>query len=151
MKPYAGTIYRYEMAVECHRWILARPSRSSRRLGLHQHGVRTSCPPIDFLHLLDHPRFFFMRSGLGMMEYLDFFEDVGMEPIMAVWSGKYLLPVFPLLSILYGPCTVTHTRLFPAVLGYSRGGTSEPEGNLAGFIQQAKDQVSEPFPGDEEA
>ncbi|KAM5542492.1 hypothetical protein V8D89_003951 [Ganoderma adspersum] len=51
-------------------------------------------------------------DGLGMMEYLEFFEDVGMEPIMVVWSG------------------------------YSLGGTSEPEDNLAGFIQQAKDQIN---------
>ena len=31
----------------------------------------------------------FVRSGLGLLEYLQFFEDVGMEPIMAVWSGEY--------------------------------------------------------------
>lgn len=30
----------------------------------------------------------FVRSGLGLLEYLQFFEDVGMEPIMAVWSGE---------------------------------------------------------------
>ena len=30
-------------------------------------------------------------SGLGLLEYLEFFEDVGMEPIMAVWSGEYTL------------------------------------------------------------
>ena len=28
-------------------------------------------------------------SGLGLLEYLTFFEDVGMEPIMAVWSGEF--------------------------------------------------------------
>ena len=28
-----------------------------------------------------------MHSGLGLLEYLLFLEDVGMEPIMAVWSG----------------------------------------------------------------
>ena len=27
------------------------------------------------------------KSGLGLKEYLDFIEDVGMQPIMAVWSG----------------------------------------------------------------
>lgn len=27
-------------------------------------------------------------SGLGLLEYLQFFEDAGMEPIMAVWSGQ---------------------------------------------------------------
>ncbi|KAI0711223.1 glycoside hydrolase [Earliella scabrosa] len=51
-------------------------------------------------------------DGLGLLEYLEFIEDVGMEPIMAVWSG------------------------------YALGGTSEPESNLAGFIQQAKDQIN---------
>ncbi|PIL37709.1 hypothetical protein GSI_01403 [Ganoderma sinense ZZ0214-1] len=65
-------------------------------------------------------------DGLGMMEYLQFFEDVGMEPIMAVWSGEYLLLVF----------------LLPGIEWYSLGGTSEPETNLAGFIQQAKDQIN---------
>ena len=28
-------------------------------------------------------------SGLGLLEFLQFFEDVGMEPIMAVWAGKF--------------------------------------------------------------
>ena len=28
-------------------------------------------------------------SGLGLLEYLQFIEDVGMQPIMAVWSGEY--------------------------------------------------------------
>lgn len=28
-------------------------------------------------------------SGLGLKEYLDFIVDVGMQPIMAVWSGVY--------------------------------------------------------------
>ncbi|TFK90312.1 glycoside hydrolase family 51 protein [Polyporus arcularius HHB13444] len=51
-------------------------------------------------------------DGLGLLEYLEFFEDVGMEPIMAVWSG------------------------------YALGGTSEPESQLAPFIQQAKDQIN---------
>ena len=31
-----------------------------------------------------------VTSGLGLLEYLEFFEDVGMEPIMAVWSGAYI-------------------------------------------------------------
>ena len=26
-------------------------------------------------------------SGLGLKEFLDFIEDVGMQPIMAVWAG----------------------------------------------------------------
>ncbi|RPD65586.1 glycoside hydrolase [Lentinus tigrinus ALCF2SS1-7] len=56
-------------------------------------------------------------DGLGLLEYLEFFEDVGMEPIMAVWSGD-------------------------RVSGYALGGTSEPESQLAPFIQQAKDQIN---------
>ncbi|KAI9063568.1 glycoside hydrolase family 51 protein [Trametes sanguinea] len=51
-------------------------------------------------------------DGLGLLEYLQFFEDVGMEPIMAVWAG------------------------------YSLGGTSLPENQLAPYIQQAKDQIN---------
>ena len=34
----------------------------------------------------------------------------------------------------------------PPFSGYALGGTSEPESALAGFIQQAKDQVSASFP-----
>ncbi|KAI0635237.1 glycoside hydrolase family 51 protein [Trametes polyzona] len=51
-------------------------------------------------------------DGLGLLEYLQFFEDTGMEPIMAVWAG------------------------------YSLGGTSLPENQLAPYIQQAKDQIN---------
>ncbi|OBZ77389.1 putative alpha-L-arabinofuranosidase A [Grifola frondosa] len=51
-------------------------------------------------------------DGLGLLEFLNFFEDVGMEPIMAVWSG------------------------------YSLGGTSLAENALAPYIQQAKDQIN---------
>ncbi|KAI1785451.1 glycoside hydrolase family 51 protein [Ganoderma leucocontextum] len=51
-------------------------------------------------------------DGLGLLEYLEFFEDVGMEPIMAVWSGEYFFRA------------------------------PEPESALAGFIQQAKDQIN---------
>ncbi|EPS96452.1 hypothetical protein FOMPIDRAFT_47951 [Fomitopsis schrenkii] len=50
-------------------------------------------------------------DGLGLLEYLLFFEDVGMQPIMAVWAG------------------------------YSLNGESEPEGALEPFIQQAIDQI----------
>lgn len=57
----------------------------------------------DFIHVL--------HSGLGLLEYLEFFEDTNMEPIMAVWSG------------------------------YALGGTSIAESGLAPYIQQAKDQV----------
>lgn len=42
----------------------------------------------------DHAKFSF--SGLGLLEYLTFFEDAGMEPIMAVWSGES-----PLTAQLY--------------------------------------------------
>ncbi|CAL1709187.1 unnamed protein product [Somion occarium] len=51
-------------------------------------------------------------DGLGLLEYLTFFEDAGMEPIMAVWSG------------------------------YALGGTNLPENQLAPYIQQAKDQIN---------
>lgn len=29
-------------------------------------------------------------SGLGLLDYLNWCEDLNMEPIMAVWSGKFL-------------------------------------------------------------
>ncbi|KAH9896932.1 glycoside hydrolase [Cubamyces lactineus] len=51
-------------------------------------------------------------DGLGLLEYLQFFEDAGMEPIMAVWAG------------------------------YSLGGTSLAENQLDPYIQQAKDQIN---------
>nr|6ZPS_AAA Chain AAA, MgGH51 [Meripilus giganteus]6ZPV_AAA Chain AAA, MgGH51 [Meripilus giganteus]6ZPW_AAA Chain AAA, MgGH51 [Meripilus giganteus]6ZPX_AAA Chain AAA, MgGH51 [Meripilus giganteus]6ZPY_AAA Chain AAA, MgGH51 [Meripilus giganteus]6ZPZ_AAA Chain AAA, MgGH51 [Meripilus giganteus]6ZQ0_AAA Chain AAA, MgGH51 [Meripilus giganteus]6ZQ1_AAA Chain AAA, MgGH51 [Meripilus giganteus] len=51
-------------------------------------------------------------DGLGLLEYLQFFEDTGMEPIMAVWAG------------------------------YSLGGTSLAENQLAPYIQQAIDQIN---------
>ncbi|KAI0694224.1 glycoside hydrolase family 51 protein [Cytidiella melzeri] len=51
-------------------------------------------------------------DGLGLLEYLEFLEDVGMEPIMAVWSG------------------------------YALGGTQIAEVDLAPYIQQAKDQIN---------
>ncbi|KAH9941309.1 glycoside hydrolase family 51 protein [Epithele typhae] len=51
-------------------------------------------------------------DGLGMLEYLEFFEDVGMEPIMAVWSGKCLF-----------------ARVWAAA-------------NLQPYIQQAIDQIN---------
>ncbi|TBU48917.1 glycoside hydrolase [Dichomitus squalens] len=57
-------------------------------------------------------------DGLGLLEFLQFFEDVGMEPIMAVWSGEYIFR------------------------RYALGDTSEPESALAPFIQQAKDQIN---------
>ncbi|KAI0076533.1 glycoside hydrolase family 51 protein [Panus rudis PR-1116 ss-1] len=51
-------------------------------------------------------------DGLGLLEYLQFFEDANMEPIMAVWSG------------------------------YALGGTNLPENQLAPYIQQAIDQIN---------
>lgn len=53
-----------------------------------------------------------------------------MEPIMAVWSGKS--PYLHMSSI---------TEKFRTLLGYSLGGTSLPENELAPYIQQAIDQV----------
>ncbi|PCH45070.1 glycoside hydrolase family 51 protein [Wolfiporia cocos MD-104 SS10] len=50
-------------------------------------------------------------DGLGLLEYLTFIEDVGMQPFMAVWSG------------------------------YSLNGQSVPEDELEPYIQQAIDQI----------
>ncbi|KAF9476812.1 alfa-L-arabinofuranosidase precursor [Pholiota conissans] len=51
-------------------------------------------------------------DGLGLMEYMHWCEDLGMEAIMAIWAG------------------------------YALGGTSLAEGDLAPYIQQAKDQIN---------
>ncbi|KAI0088820.1 glycoside hydrolase family 51 protein [Irpex rosettiformis] len=51
-------------------------------------------------------------DGLGLLEYLQFIEDAGMEPIMAVWAG------------------------------YALGGTSVAETGLKPYIQQAIDQIN---------
>ncbi|KAF7797072.1 hypothetical protein EIP86_008264 [Pleurotus ostreatoroseus] len=67
-------------------------------------------------------------DGLGLLEYLQFFEDADMEPIMAVWSGKPL-------QLLVNAQADTGT-------GYSLGGTSLPESQLAPYIQQAVDQIN---------
>lgn len=34
------------------------------------------------------------KSGLGLKEYLDFIEDEGAQPIMAVWSGSCFAEIF---------------------------------------------------------
>ncbi|KAF9476813.1 arabinofuranosidase [Pholiota conissans] len=51
-------------------------------------------------------------DGLGLLEYLNWCEDLGMQPIMAVWAG------------------------------YSLGGTSLAESALQPYIQQAIDQIN---------
>ncbi|KAF8189373.1 glycoside hydrolase family 51 protein [Pholiota molesta] len=51
-------------------------------------------------------------DGLGLMEYMNWCEDLGMEAIMAIWAG------------------------------YDLGGTSVAEGDLAPYIQQAMDQIN---------
>ncbi|KAK7678667.1 hypothetical protein QCA50_018248 [Cerrena zonata] len=51
-------------------------------------------------------------DGFGILEYLEFFEDTNMEPIMAVWDG------------------------------YALGGTAVPQAGLDPYIQQAKDQIN---------
>lgn len=51
-------------------------------------------------------------DGLGLLEYLNWCEDSGMQPIMAVWAG------------------------------FALGGTSVAEGQLGPYIQQAIDQIN---------
>lgn len=84
-------------------------------------GIR---PGPDTLHAM-------RSSGLGLLEYLEFFEDTGMEPIMAVWAGEY--------SVRDGS---TQGRALTPHTGYALGGTSVAENALPPFIQQAADQVS---------
>ncbi|KAJ7698743.1 alfa-L-arabinofuranosidase precursor [Mycena rosella] len=51
-------------------------------------------------------------DGLGLMEYLNWCEDLNMQPIMAIWSG------------------------------FALGGTSVAEADLEPYIQQAIDQIN---------
>ncbi|TFK66343.1 alfa-L-arabinofuranosidase precursor [Pluteus cervinus] len=51
-------------------------------------------------------------DGLGLLEYLEWCEDLEMEPIMGVWAG------------------------------YALGGTSVPENQLQPYIQEATDQIN---------
>ncbi|TDL13172.1 family 51 glycoside hydrolase, partial [Rickenella mellea] len=53
-------------------------------------------------------------DGLGLKEYLDFLEDVGMPSIMAIWAG------------------------------YALNGETAPESQMAQYIQEAADQVCVP-------
>ena len=46
-------------------------------------------------------------SGLGLLEYLHFIEDIGAEPIMAVWDGKRAVTGRNLGSALY-PMLMTY-------------------------------------------
>lgn len=71
-------------------------------------------------------------SGLGFYEYLLWCEDLGMEPIMAVWAGKQRFP----------DCV---TRVLMSA-GYSLGGTNLAQNQLGPYIQQAIDQVSVALP-----
>ncbi|THH32552.1 hypothetical protein EUX98_g1638 [Antrodiella citrinella] len=64
------------------------------------------------LYLTDQVEWVIGVIGLGLLEYLTFFEDAGMEPIMAVWSG------------------------------YTLGGTNLAEDQLAPYIVQARDQIN---------
>jgi alpha-N-arabinofuranosidase len=68
-------------------------------------------PSLCFLCFLCGRKLITLSSGLGLLEYLYWCEDVGMEPIMAVWSG------------------------------FALGGISVPENELQPYIQQAIDQV----------
>ncbi|KAK7062846.1 hypothetical protein VNI00_000342 [Paramarasmius palmivorus] len=58
---------------------------------------------------------YFNTDGLGLLDYLLWCEDVGMEPIMAVWAGL-------------------------ALSGGS--GTSVPESQLGPYVQEAIDQIN---------
>ncbi|TDL26963.1 glycoside hydrolase [Rickenella mellea] len=51
-------------------------------------------------------------DGLGLKEYLDFLEDVGMPSIMAIWAG------------------------------YALNGETAPESQMAQYIQEAADQIN---------
>ncbi|EAU81465.2 alpha-L-arabinofuranosidase A [Coprinopsis cinerea okayama7 len=73
------------------RWSIDREARSNGRLDLCQHRL---------------------PSGLGLLEYLYWCEDINAEPIMGVWAG------------------------------YALGGTSVPENQLGPYIQQAIDQIN---------
>jgi hypothetical protein len=68
-------------------------------------------------------------SGLGLLEYMYLCKDMEMEPIMAVWAG---------LSHL------SRTEIVAEIVsaGYSLGGGSLSEDELAPYIQIAIDQIN---------
>ena len=70
-------------------------------------------------------------SGLGLLEYLYWCEDLDMQPIMAVWAGEWY-PSNASLQYIY-------------FSGFSLSGQSLPENQLAPYIQQAIDQVGSHF------
>lgn len=84
--------------------LLDRPGRQGDWGYVNTECVIISIAPYDGAHLIAF-------SGFGILEYLEFFEDTNMEPIMAVWDG------------------------------YALGGTAVPQAGLDPYIQQAKDQV----------
>lgn len=45
--------------------------------------------------------FLTLYSGLDLLEYMYFCEDLGMEPIMAVWAGRYPFSDLRVMSKLY--------------------------------------------------
>lgn len=71
----------------------------------------------------------FRTSGLGLLEYLNWCEDLDMQPIMAVWSGERG-------SCLYDPFFLRYSA------GFALGGTSLAETQLPPYIQQAIDQIN---------
>lgn len=53
-----------------------------------------------YCHNAQH-QYLHLFSGLGLFEYLNFCEDLGMQPIMAVWAGmNYITALQVILSIL---------------------------------------------------
>lgn len=96
--------------------------RSDWWLVLHQYGVSSHSNGIRVRLKVSS------LSGLGLLEYLYWCEDLEMQPIMAVWAGEWYR----------WNVTLQYIYLFP---GYSLSGQSLPENELAPYIQQAIDQV----------
>ena len=66
---------------------------------------------------------YFNTNGLGLLEYLQWCEDIGMEPLLAIYSG-FSLDIFG-----YGGN------------GVSNGGTSYPEDRMGEVLQSALDEL----------
>ena len=136
--PILGTNSRDEVAVERHRRVPARSSWSCGRLGIREHGVRASFTRINALwHSTSAPP--------SCAAALAFWSTCSFSKMWA-WSLSWLFGQASTATGVPSPQPDLTLRCRPSFSGFALGGTSEPESALAGFIQQAKDQVSTSFP-----
>lgn len=88
--------------MECYRWSTCEQTRfvlyppslpllTRQKQAVWETGVTSTLSEWRMHNYLPSIGLFTLYSGLGLLEYMYFCEDLGMEPIMAVWSGLYFL------------------------------------------------------------